>query len=794
MCGICGVVNLDANHPVERGRIELMTRALAHRGPDDEGYLIEGNVGLGHRRLSIIDLEGGKQPIFNEDASAVVIFNGEIYNYADLTAELVERGHSFRTRSDTEAIVHAYEEYGDRCVDRLRGMFAFAIWDRRRKRLLLARDRLGIKPVYFYLGDRFFAFASEIKALLEFPDLPRQVDPEALELYLALRYVPGPRTMFKNIHKLQPGHLLVLDENGAHIVKYWDVEFVRPEPVPAKFYLERFEQLLEESVRLRLIAEVPLGIFLSGGLDSSSVLAVMSRLTRGERIKAFSVGYEAASEEEEQANELAYARMAAQAFGAEHHEFRLTAADFRDFVPDLVWHLDEPLADDSCIPLYFISRLARKYITVVLSGEGGDEVLAGYGIYRRMLALENIHNRFAPFASSLAPFVARLVRREAASRYLRLASLPLEQRYRGVSKGFALELRRRLLGPTRAAESEERLNEVFVSYYRAVEKAAPLDRMIYVDLKVWLADDLLLKADKMTMANALELRVPLLDHKLVEFSATLPPELKLKGSSGKFLLRSAMAGVLPGSILKRAKKGFPVPTGPWLRAKLRDFTRDALLARDAACRLYLDPDAVREIVREHERGLADRWQELWTLLVFEFWHRLFVERSSGSACRSPDLSGFEATRRIKQAEKSIKVLVLTMYDEEELIARCLDAGASGYVLKDAPAAQLIYAIDTVHRGGKYLSPGVLKKVVSEYVKHSKRPETSYDRLSDREREVLKLLADGLSVKEIATRLNLSVKTVDAHKYNLMRKLDIHDRAELIKYAIQKKLIKLPIIK
>jgi asparagine synthase (glutamine-hydrolysing) len=617
MCAICGIVNFNAADAVDAAVIGKMTQALAHRGPDDDGYFVEGRVGLGHRRLSIIDLSGGKQPIFNEDESAAIIFNGEIYNYRDLAAGLVSAGHTFKTRSDTETILHAYEEYGEDCVQHLRGMFGFAIWDRRARRLLLARDRLGVKPVYYYRNSRFLAFASEIKALLEIPSVPREVDPEALDLYLSLRYVPGPRTMFKNIFRLPPGHILVVDDTGVRIRKYWDIDYAAVEPQAPKYLLERFRDLLDESVRLRLIAEVPLGVFLSGGLDSSAILALMSKVG-GERVKTFSVGYEEPSE----ANEFEYARLAAGAFDAEHHEYQLSAKEFQDSASDLVWHLDEPLADPSAIPLYFISKLAREHITVVLSGEGADEILGGYGIYRRMLALDKIYQR-SP-AEILAPWVARLTPSEALRHYVRMSGQPLEARYRGVSRGFGAEGKRRLVGGDRVEESERQLQEVFGGYFDAVPKASPLNRMLYVDAKVWLPDDLLIKADKMTMANALELRVPFLDHKLVEFAAALPDDRKLNGS-GKAILRQAMRGVLPDAIIDRPKRGFPIPIASWLRGPLRQFTGDHLLGRNAACSGYLDRAAVARVVEEHGQGRTDRSQEIWTLLVFELWHQQFME-------------------------------------------------------------------------------------------------------------------------------------------------------------------------
>jgi asparagine synthase (glutamine-hydrolysing) len=603
--------------------IDRMTEALAHRGPDDDGFFVEGQVGIGFRRLSIIDLSGGRQPIFNEDRSAAIVFNGEIYNYRDLAAELAAAGHTFKTRSDTETILHAYEEYGEDCVHHLRGMFAFAIWDRRKRRLLLARDRLGVKPLYYYRSNRFFAFASEIKALLEIPSIPREVDPDALDLYLSLRYVPGPRTMFKNIFRLQPGHVLVMDETGVRTRKYWDINYSAQGTHSPQHILETFDERLEESVRMRLIAEVPLGVFLSGGLDSSAILALMSKVAGGDRVKTFSVGYEASGAKEEEANEFEYARLATNAFAAEHHEYRLSPQEFEDFVPNLVWHLDEPLADPSSIPLYFISKLARDHITVVLSGEGADEVLAGYGVYRRMLAIDQVH-RSLP-AGLFAPWLARLAPTEALRHYARMCGQPLEARYRGVSRGFGAESKQRLVGEDRTKHSEQQLRELFDGYFKAVDKASPLNRMLYVDAKVWLPDDLLMKADKMTMANGLELRVPFLDHKLVEFAAMLPDDWKLGGKGGKTLLRQAMRGVLPNAIIDRPKKGFPLPIASWLRGPLRQFTRENLLARHAACGRYLNSSAVTRIINEHEHGRVDRSQEVWALLVFEFWHRHFID-------------------------------------------------------------------------------------------------------------------------------------------------------------------------
>jgi asparagine synthase (glutamine-hydrolysing) len=624
MCGIAGVLYFDPARRADPARIMRMTDCIAHRGPDDSGYFVEGPVGLGHRRLSIIDLEGGKQPIGNEDDSVVIVFNGEVYNYADLTRDLQGRGHRFKTRSDTEAMVHAYEEYGDACVDHFQGMFGFAIWDRRQKRLLVARDRLGVKPIYYYVADDFVAFASEVKALFELFEIPREMDPQALELYLALRYVPGPGTMFKGIQKLQPGHRLTADAHGVHVERYWDLRFEEREGSDAE-HLERFQALFTDSVRLRMIAEVPVGVFLSGGIDSSAVLAEMAKLTDGHRVKSFAVGYRGKPAAETADNEFAYARLAAQALGAEHHEFHLTADQFRDFVPDLVYQLDEPLADPTTIPLYFLSRLAREHITVVLSGEGADEILGGYGIYQRMQLIENLHRRSPRLAAGLASRLAPFAPNEITRRYLRFLGQPLATRYRGVSKGVAGELFAQLLpGATWPPASVDAL---FDRYFGAVAHTSPLNRMLYVDTKAWLPDDLLLKADKMTMANALELRVPFLDYRLVELAAGLPQHLKIQGGVGKVLLRRAMRGVLPDAIIDRPKKGFPVPTRAWFRGPLAGFARETLLDPRSACRSHFDAKTIDRLLGQHARGEGNWEQEIWTLLVFEHWHEKFMGRT-----------------------------------------------------------------------------------------------------------------------------------------------------------------------
>src|SRR5262249_16796071 len=439
----------------------------------------------------------------------------------------------------------------------------------------------------------------------------------------------GPRTMFKKIFKLQPGHWMAVDEHGTRIRKYWDLPFTRLPHAPRKERetLDEFHHLLEESVKLRLISEVPLAVFLSGGLGSTVMLSLMSKITGGERIKTFSVGYEAsgpAEAEIQAANEFSFAREAAAHFGAEHHEFQMTARDFRNVIPTMLWHLDEPMADPTCIPLYFISKLARNYITVVLSGEGADETMAGYTLYRKILALERIRSGAGP----LAPAFSKLASLPLGNRirgYLRRAGTRIEDHYRGVVKGIPLETRVALTGIDRVQKSNDRLDEVFGAYFGRVAEASPLNRMLYVDSKVWLPEDLLLKADKMTMATAVELRVPFLDHKLVEYIAALPDDMKVRDYQGKWILRQVMGTQIPLSILHRTKKGFPMPAEAWFRFELRDFVRDTLLARHSACRGFFDAQAIEEIVNLQERGKLSGYQEIWSLMVFEFWHKHFIE-------------------------------------------------------------------------------------------------------------------------------------------------------------------------
>jgi asparagine synthase (glutamine-hydrolysing) len=612
MCGICGVV-LRAPGRVEPALVRGMADTMVHRGPDDDGLFVEGRVGLGFRRLAIIDVAGGHQPMASDDGALVLVYNGETYNYAGLRTELESRGHVFRTKSDTEVVLRAYEAWGARCVDRLQGMFALALWDARRQVVLLARDRLGVKPLYYTWAGGALVFASEIKALLAYPGVDRAMDEALIDLYAPLGFVPGPRTMFRSIAKLMPGETL---EVGARTraTRYWDVPIGAA--APAEEPAARYREALGQSVEQHLVSDVPLGIFLSGGVDSSAVTALASRALDGP-VRTFALGY--ASQHAE--DECAYARLVAERLGTDHHEFRLEATDFRDFLPKLVWHLDEPLADLACIPLYFVSRLARRFVTVVLSGEGADETLGGYGIYRRMLLIERLRRWGGGALARMLPH-GLLPRGSPVTRLAAGLRLPLGRRYHGVATfldpSVDAWLRHVPSAPSAVADA-------LAPYYAATAGQSPLARMLYLDLKVWLPDNLLVKADRMTMANSQELRVPFLDHHLVEHAAVLPDAAKVGGGAGKRVLRQAMDGLLPAPVLRRPKQGFPVPLAAWFRGPLAELVRDTLLAPNAMIRTHVRTDRLQAAIDDHVGGRADWSRVLWALLVLETWHDTFVQ-------------------------------------------------------------------------------------------------------------------------------------------------------------------------
>lgn len=658
MCGINGIAFPDAARvsAMDARVLERMRDVLTHRGPDDGGLFIEGGIGLGHRRLSIVDVAGGHQPMTNEDGSLQIIFNGEIYNHADYRPALEGRGHVYRTHCDTETILHLYEEHGARAVEHLRGMFAFAIWDARRREIFIARDRLGVKPLYYvHRADGALYFASEIKALIEAGAIKPEINHAALPDYLANHATSGEETLFREVKRLLPGHTLRwrATDGKIEIEKYWDVSFAgseREENTRASDddLIAEWAEMFRTSVRLRLMADVPLGMFLSGGIDSSAIAAVMSELVTDARIKTFSVAFA-----EREANELEYARRVARAFDTEHYETILSPEEFFALLPQLVWHEDEPIAHPSSVALYAVSRLAARHVKVVLTGEGSDELLAGYGRYRKTvfnLALGAKYHRLTN--ESVRSFVQRriesLPRKSRARHKLARTFLALEPDIETIYfDNFAVFDRRRQL-ELLTAEARERAAspDPYAGVRRALEETDArtlLNRLLYADTKTYL-HELLMKQDQMSMAASIESRVPFLDHKLVEFTAALPERMKLRGWTTKYILRRAMRGVLPEEILRRPKMGFPVPIGAWFRGRYAPVVEEYVTGERALNRGLFDADYVRRIVAEHGAGAGDHTERLWSLVNFEIWARRFIDGEGISDWRLPiaDLKKIDA--------------------------------------------------------------------------------------------------------------------------------------------------------
>ncbi len=609
-----------------------MTTALAHRGPDADGFYFGDTVGLGHRRLSIIDLSTGDQPLSNEDGSVWVVFNGEIYNFADVRQLLASAGHRFRTHSDTEVIVHAYEEWGVDAVDRFRGMFAFAIWDQARRRLVLVRDRLGVKPLYYSANRGSLTFGSEIKSLLEDPDVPRAWSAEALDAYLTLSYIPAPRTIYQNIWKLPAGHLLVAEDGRVRIRRYWDLTFTGDgDPSREAEYLDQLEALVDESVGLRLLSDVPLGAFLSGGIDSSLVVASMARQCACDVVTT-SVGFD-----DQAHNELEYARTVARHLDTASHEEMVTP-DIVDLLPKLAWHLDEPFADSSAVPTYYVSKAAREHVTVALSGDGGDELWAGYARHRVERAELTARRWLGGTGSRLAGAIGtKLPLAVKGARSLAHLSLsPAEACAQKHAYGlFDSAIRSTLYSSDFAHEVRDA--DPFIDFrlaYQSCDSPDPIDRALYVDVKTYLVDDIMTKVDKMSMAVSLESREPLLDHRLLEFAATIPSSLKLKDGRSKYLLRKLLERRIPKSIVERPKHGFSAPIDRWLRGPLAPMV-DALLTdgrlRD---RGIFDDRTVSRIWREHRDGTANHCHRVWSLVMLELWFRQFVDASEADGARA----------------------------------------------------------------------------------------------------------------------------------------------------------------
>jgi asparagine synthase (glutamine-hydrolysing) len=617
MCGIAGIFSVGGP-PVLGGEIKAMCDAIQHRGPDDAGYLVQGRVGLGMRRLSIIDLATGHQPIHNEDGTVWVVMNGEIYNYRELRTDLERRGHRFYTTTDTEVLVHLYEEFGERCVDRLRGMFGFAIWDARRQSLFIARDRLGIKPLYYAEVDGRLLFGSELKCLLALPEVERELNWGSVNHLFTSLSTPNTESIVAGVHKLPPAHTLTLRADGTRkLVRYWEVEFSPDHGKSEEDFAEQLRSLLEESVDMHLVSDVPVGAFLSGGLDSSSVVAFMAR--RSDRpVKTFSIGFK-----EPGFDETSAARVVAEQFGTEHTQLILKP-DVEALIQDIVWYLDEPFGDSSAIPTYMVSKLAAEQVKVVLSGDGGDELFAGYERY----LVEQKERRYeyapAPLRRVLGLIGASMPEGAKGRNFLRHVALSGSARYLDSCTLFKADQKRRLFRPEVVAHigSHDPWREAHAFLKRL--DGDWLSTLQHWDLKNYLPLDILTKVDRMSMAHSLEARVPLLDHKLVEFAATIPPEFRLRGGETKSIFKHAMRGILPDEIIDRPKQGFAVPLGAWFRGRLGNFARELLLPSGGARQEIFDRDYVAQLLDMHDRG-RDLNLQLWTLMSFELWCRRFLD-------------------------------------------------------------------------------------------------------------------------------------------------------------------------
>jgi asparagine synthase (glutamine-hydrolysing) len=639
MCGICGWISLDsrADSIPSGSDLDLMTSTIEHRGPDDWGVAAFEKSAIGMTRLSIIDLGGGHQPIANEDKDCSIVFNGEIYNFLDLRRELEAKGRRFRTRSDTEVILRAYEEWGVDCVSRLRGMFAFAIYDGRHStidprahpmagpRLFLARDRVGKKPLYYYQDGKILIFASEIKAILAHRAVRRHVNRAVIPLYLAYGYVPTPLTIFEDIYELPPGHTLAVNGGNVAVNRYWEIP---PNcdcgPVLSeRQYIDQLRELFEDAVRIRLGSDVPLGAFLSGGVDSAAVVAIMVRLM-DQPVRTFAIGFS----DDTSFNELEYARLVANTYGTDHHEF-VVKPDAIELLPKIVWHYDQPFADSSAVPTYLVAQLTREHVKVALTGDGGDELFAGYERFAAARMAENYRRTphllqntvkqcldIMPEATTYRSFVRR------ARRFVDSAALPLPERYLHWVGIFPPSLTNELLTAEGGADPVSH----FQAYFDPACDSDLIGQLLSVNMKTYLTGDLLVKTDRMTMANSLEARCPFLDHQLLEYACGIPSDLKLNGMTTKYILKRAMRDIVPPEIIRRKKHGFGVPIGQWFRTSLKDYVRDLLLSPNAVRRGYFREEVLRGLLDEHQTGKRDHGHRLWALLTFEVWHRVFIDQ------------------------------------------------------------------------------------------------------------------------------------------------------------------------
>jgi asparagine synthase (glutamine-hydrolysing) len=626
MCGIVGIVEKNRSS-VDQALLSRMCQAISHRGPDEDGFYFNEGVGLGMRRLAIIDLKSGQQPIHNRDRTAWIVFNGEIYNYQELREKLEKLGHTFYTNSDTEAIVHAYDQYGSDCPKHLRGMFAFAIWDERTEELFLARDRVGKKPILYAHINGKLIFGSEFSALLLHPDIGRDIDTEAIHHYLSFMCVPAPLTAYRAIRKLEPGHSLRWRKGEIKLERYWQADFSKKIDISEEEAGERAIQILRDSVKVRLMSEVPLGAFLSGGIDSSAVVALMSQES-SKPVKTFSIGFE-----EQDFSELHHARRVAEHVGADHHEF-IVRPEALDVLPLLVEHYGEPYADSSAIPTYYVARETRKHVTVALNGDGGDESFAGYERYAAMRWAEKYHRIPAGLRDSFVQQAIGLIPRSATKRsrvndvqrFLQAASLPKVQRYLKWVSVFDTAAKEDLYSEDFRHQTQSiRTADLLMPWFQRANGAGIVDAALLADINTYLPNDLLVKVDIATMAVSLEARSPFLDHHLIEFAASLPEKFKLRGLTTKYLLKRILKKLLPAENLDRRKMGFGVPIGHWLRGKLQPFLRETILSEKALKRGLFRPEVVKQLVELHVRGERDHSHQLWTLLMLELWFQRFID-------------------------------------------------------------------------------------------------------------------------------------------------------------------------
>lgn len=623
MCGFCGIFD-RSGASVDRDILGKMISVIHHRGPDGDGRFFDRGVGLGHRRLSIIDVEGGAQPLGNEDGSLQIVFNGEIYNFVELRKELEAAGHKFKTRSDTEVIVHAYEQWGKKCVERFNGMFAFALWDSNRRTLFLARDHIGIKPLYYVdLGNRVL-FASEIKALLQDPGCPREIDMDALAELFTFRYVPSPKTLFKGIRKLPPGHWMVLSDRGAEISRFWDWVPRLRDDNDERALIEEYQALLEDAVRLQLRSDVPLGLFLSSGVDSGALLAIMSKHS-SKPVQAFTIGFEGG----EKTNEVEDARSLARMFGADHYSMVVKPEDYLKYYENYLWDLEEPVGNETAAAFYFVSKIARKKVKVALAGQGADEPWAGYDRYLGA-KLSTLYSQMPSMVTGpLASFVSRIPGRfERLKRGVSSLSEPdMLTRFTKMYSFFSAEMKQQLFkGPLTAqiANDAYRSKEALRRLQNDVRHLDPVSQMLYIDTRASLPDDLLMVGDKTSMANSLEVRVPFLDYRLVEFIESLPPKLKLNGLTGKYLHKKALVKWLPKEVVYHKKKGFANPVEDWFRTRMRPFVEEVLLSSDSAVGRYFDQQYIRQMLEKDREGTEQLRRHIYLFVSFELWHRAFM--------------------------------------------------------------------------------------------------------------------------------------------------------------------------